>query len=178
GRDTRIEVVTEGVLTRRLQQDPELPGVGLLIFDEVHERNIPTDLGLAFALDARDTVRPDLRILATSATPDVAKLTTVLGGAPTIESVGRSFGVDMRWLPMTKGTRVEQATSEAVLRALDEEPGDVLVFLPGIGEIRRVEQLLTDRVASNVDIRLLAGALSLAEQDLALLPSPNGRRRV
>lgn len=178
GRDTRIEVVTEGVLTRRLQQDPELPGVGLLIFDEVHERNIPTDLGLAFALDARDTVRPDLRILAMSATPDVAKLTTVLGGAPTIESVGRSFGVDMRWLPMTKGTRVEQATSEAVLRALDEEPGDVLVFLPGIGEIRRVEQLLTDRVAPNVDIRLLAGALSLAEQDLALLPSPNGRRRV
>ncbi len=178
GRDTRIEVVTEGVLTRRLQHDPELPGVGLLIFDEVHERNVPTDLGLAFALDARDTVRPDLRILAMSATPDVAKLTSVLGDAPAIESVGRSFGVEMRWLPMTKGTRVEQATGEAVLRALDEEPGDVLVFLPGIGEIRRVEQFLADRVASNVDVRLLAGALSLAEQDLALMPSPTGRRRV
>jgi ATP-dependent helicase HrpB len=178
GPDTRIEVVTEGVLTRRLQHDPELPGVGLLIFDEVHERNVPTDLGLAFALDARDAVRPDLRILAMSATPDVAKLTSVLGDAPTIESVGRSFGVDIRWLPMMKGTRVEQATGEAVLRALEEEPGDVLVFLPGIGEIRRVEQFLSDRVASNVDVRLLAGALSLAEQDLALMPSPTGRRRV
>ncbi|MEY2583887.1 MAG: ATP-dependent helicase HrpB [Ilumatobacteraceae bacterium] len=178
GRDTRIEVVTEGVLTRRLQHDPELPGVGLLIFDEVHERNVPTDLGLAFALDARDTVRPDLRILAMSATPDVAKLTSALGDAPTIESVGRSFSVDIRWMPMMKGTRVEQATGEAVLRALAEESGDVLVFLPGIGEIRRVEQFLADRVASDVDIRLLAGALSLAEQDLGLAPSPNGRRRV
>jgi ATP-dependent helicase HrpB len=178
GRDTRIEVVTEGVLTRRLQHDPELPGVGLLIFDEVHERNVPTDLGLAFALDARDTVRPDLRILAMSATPDVAKLTSALGDAPTIESVGRSFSVDIRWMPMMKGTRVEQATGEAVLRALAEESGDVLVFLPGIAEIRRVEQFLADRVASDVDIRLLAGALSLAEQDLGLAPSPNGRRRV
>jgi ATP-dependent helicase HrpB len=178
GRDTRIEVVTEGVLTRRLQHDPELPGVGLLIFDEVHERNVPTDLGLAFALDARDAVRPDLRILAMSATPDVAKLTSVLGDAPMIESVGRSFDVDVRWLPMMKGTRVEQATGEAVLRALAEEPGDVLVFLPGIGEIRRVEQFLADRVSSDVDVRLLAGALSLAEQDLALAPSSAGRRRV
>ena len=105
GRNTQIEVVTEGVLTRRLQHDPELPGVGLVIFDEVHERNVPTDLGLAFALDARDTVRPDLRLLAMSATPDVAKLTAVLGGAPTIESVGRSFPVDLRWMPMMKGTR-------------------------------------------------------------------------
>ncbi|MGZ4791077.1 MAG: DEAD/DEAH box helicase, partial [Ilumatobacteraceae bacterium] len=102
GRDTRIEVVTEGVLTRRLQHDPELPGVGLVIFDEVHERNVPTDLGLAFALDARATVRPDLRVLAMSATPDVAKLTDVLGDAPMIESVGRTFDVDVRWLPMMK----------------------------------------------------------------------------
>jgi ATP-dependent helicase HrpB len=178
GPNTRIEVVTEGVLTRRLQHDPELPGVGLVIFDEIHERNVPTDIGLAFALDARSTVRPDLRLLAMSATPDVAKLTTVLGDAPTIESVGRTFPVDLRWLPMMKGTRVEQATTEAVLRALREETGDVLVFLPGIGEIRRVEQQLTDRVGPDVDVRLLAGALSLAEQDLALMPSPSGRRRV
>ncbi|MEP7203796.1 MAG: ATP-dependent helicase HrpB, partial [Ilumatobacteraceae bacterium] len=178
GRDTRIEVVTEGVLTRRLQNDPELPDVGLVIFDEIHERNVPTDVGLAFALDARSTVRPDLRILAMSATPDVAKLTTVLGAAPTIESVGRSYGVDVRWLPMMKGTRVERATADAILRGLDEEPGDVLVFLPGIGEIRRVEQSLEGRVGPNVEVRLLAGALSLAEQDLALMPSPIGRRRV
>ena len=178
GRDTIIEVVTEGVLTRRLQHDPELPGVGMVIFDEVHERNVPTDIGLAFAIDARETVRPDLRLLAMSATPDVAKLTTVLGNAPMIESVGRSFPVDVRWLPMMKGTRIEQATGEAVIRALNDQPGDVLVFLPGIGEIRRVEQFLTDRVGADVDLRLLAGALSLAEQDLALLPSPIGRRRV
>ena len=178
GRDTMIEVVTEGVLTRRLQHDPELPGVGMVIFDEVHERNVPTDIGLAFALDARDTVRPDLRLLAMSATPDVAKLSTVLGDAPTIESIGRTFPVDLRWLPMTKGTRVEQGTVDAVLRALKEEPGDVLVFLPGIGEIRRVEQLLNDRVGPDVDVRLLAGALSLAEQDVALMSSPSGRRRV
>jgi ATP-dependent helicase HrpB len=178
GRDTRIEVVTEGVLTRRLQHDPELPGVGLVIFDEVHERNVPTDLGLAFTLDARSTVRPDLRVLAMSATPDVAKLGGVLGDAPTIESIGRTFEVDLRWLPMMKGTRIEQATGEAVLRALKEEPGDVLVFLPGIGEIRRVEQFLAERVGSDVDVRLLAGALSISEQDLALLPSPIGRRRV
>ena len=178
GRNTLIEVVTEGVLTRRLQHDPELPGVGLVIFDEVHERNVPTDVGLAFALDARATVRPDLRLLAMSATPDIAKLTSVLGDAPTIESIGRSFPVDVRWIPMMKGTRIEQATGDAVLRALKDEPGDVLVFLPGIGEIRRVEQFLADRVSPDVDIRLLAGALSLAEQDLALMPSPDGRRRV
>ena len=178
GRDTVIEVVTEGVLTRRLQNDPELPGVGMVIFDEVHERNVPTDIGMAFALDVRDTVRPDLRLLAMSATPDVAKLSAVLGDAPAVESIGRSFPVDLRWLPMMKGARVEQATSDAVLRALSEEVGDVLVFLPGIGEIRRVEQLLVDRVGTNVDVLLLAGALSLAEQDLALMPSPSGRRRV
>ncbi|MEY2552944.1 MAG: ATP-dependent helicase HrpB, partial [Ilumatobacteraceae bacterium] len=178
GPATRIEVVTEGVLTRRLQHDPELPGVGLVIFDEVHERNVPTDLGLAFALDARATVRPDLRLLAMSATPDVGKIRGVLGEAPVIESIGRSFEVDVRWLPMMKGTRIEQATGEAILRALNEEEGDVLVFLPGIGEIHRVDQFLSNRVGPNVDVRLLAGALSLAEQDLALLPSPVGRRRV
>ena len=150
----------------------------MVIFDEVHERNVPTDIGMAFALDVRGTVRPDLRLLAMSATPDVAKLSAVLEDAPTVESIGRSFPVDLRWLPMMKGARVEQATGDAVLRALNEEVGDVLVFLPGIGEIRRVEQLLVDRVGTNVDVRLLAGALSLAEQDLALMPSPSGRRRV
>ena len=178
GRDTRIEVVTEGVLTRRLQTDPELPGVGLVIFDEVHERNVPTDLGLAFALDARAAVRPDLRLLAMSATPEVARLTVALGNAPMIESVGRTFDVDVRWLPVMKGTRIDQATADAVLRGLAEESGDMLVFLPGIGEIRRVEQLLAGRVGPDVDVRLLAGALSLQEQDLALQPSPAGRRRV
>ena len=127
-----IEVVTEGVLTRRLQHDPELPGVGMVIFDEVHERNVPTDIGLAFALDVRGTVRPDLRLLAMSATPDVAKLARCSRTThrPSRASAA-SFPVDLRWLPMMKGARVEQATGDAVLRALNEEVGDVLVFLPG-----------------------------------------------
>ena len=106
GRDTRIEVVTEGVLTRRLQHDPELPGVGLVIFDEVHERNVPTDLGLAFALDARATVRPDLRLLAMSATPEVAKLDrSARRCSDRSRATAARFPVDMRWLPMMKGTR-------------------------------------------------------------------------
>ncbi|MEK7422377.1 MAG: ATP-dependent helicase HrpB [Actinomycetota bacterium] len=184
--ETRIEVVTEGVLTRRLQHDPELPGVAIVIFDEVHERNLPTDLGLALALDVRSTVRPDLRLLAMSATPDSRRLTELLGAggsgakepAPIVSSDGREHPVEVRSLPLAKGTRVEQATAEAVLTALRVELGDVLVFLPGIGEIRRVEALLRDRVSPDVDLRPLAGALALADQDAALAPSPPGRRRV
>jgi ATP-dependent helicase HrpB len=184
--DTRIEVVTEGVLTRRLQNDPELPGVAIVVFDEVHERNLPTDLGLALALDAKLTLRPDLRLLAMSATPDSRRIAAVLGGrapggaepAPIISSDGREHPVEVRSLPLGKGIRVEQATTEAVVTALRAETGDVLVFLPGIGEIRRVEALLRDRVGPDVDLRPLAGALALADQDTALAPSPPGRRRV
>jgi ATP-dependent helicase HrpB len=197
---TRIEVVTEGVLTRRLQNDPELPGVGLVIFDEVHERNLTTDLGLALALDVASTIRPDLRILAMSATPDVEGLTTLLDAA-VIESEGRMFDVEMHWLPRSPagggkrpgarrggrpgraggsggGDRIEPDVAAAVLRALREQPGDVLVFLPGIGEIRRTESMLGDAVGPDVDVFALAGALSLAEQDAALAPSRPGRRRV
>jgi ATP-dependent helicase HrpB len=200
GAATRIEVVTEGVLTRRLQNDPELPGVGLVIFDEVHERNLTTDLGLALALDVASTIRPELRILAMSATPDVEGLTTLLD-APVIESEGRMFDVEMHWLPRSPsggggragarrggrpgramgpggGNRIEPDVAAAVLQALREQPGDVLVFLPGIGEIRRTESMLSDSVGPDVDIFALAGALSLAEQDAALAPSRPGRRRV
>jgi ATP-dependent helicase HrpB len=177
GAHTRIEVVTEGILTRRLQHDPELPGVGAVIFDEVHERNLTTDLGMALALDVAATIRPDLRLLAMSATPDTSALVRVLGG-PVIESVGRMFPVDVRWLPNDRGTRIDDAVTAAVVRALRDEPGDVLAFLPGIGEIRRVESSLAGRVAGDVDIVPLAGALTLAQQDLALAPSPPGRRRV
>jgi len=190
GADTRIEVLTEGVLTRRLQNDPELPGVGLVIFDEVHERNLTTDLGLAFALDVASTIRPELRILAMSATPDVEGLTRLLD-APVIESEGRMFDVDMHWMPAAPPTgrgrrgprrpgqeRVEPAVVSAVARALREQTGDVLVFLPGIGEIRRTEAQLRQVVADDVDVYPLAGALSITEQDLALAPSAPGRRRV
>ena len=181
GEHTRIEVVTEGVLTRRLQHDPELPGVAIVIFDEVHERNLPTDLGLALALDVRAALRPDLRLLAMSATPDTRKLVHLLGDgapAPVIESAGREHPVEIRSLPLAKGMRIEQAVTEAVLTALRDETGDLLVFLPGIGEIRRVESNLAARVPDHVDLRPLAGALPLADQDLALMPSPAGRRRV
>ncbi len=178
GPATRVEVVTEGILTRRLQSDPELPGVGLVVFDEVHERNLPTDIGLAFALDARANLRPDLRILAMSATPDTDALVQALGGAPLVESDGRMHPVDLRWAPRDRKERVEQATARTVQQALRDEPGDVLVFLPGIGEILRTQALLEGSVGPDVDVHPLAGALSLAEQDAALMPSPPGRRRV
>jgi ATP-dependent helicase HrpB len=182
GTSTRIEVLTEGILTRRLQSDPELPGVGLVIFDEVHERNLPTDLGLALCLDARSNLRPDLRVLAMSATPDADRFARVLadggGPAPIVTAEGRQHPVEVRWTPLGRGERPVEATVGVVLRALREEPGDVLVFLPGIGEIRRAAALLELSVTDDVDVRPLAGALALAEQDRALAPSPPGRRRV
>jgi ATP-dependent helicase HrpB len=197
GPNTRIEVVTEGILTRRLQRDPELPGVGAIIFDEVHERNLMTDIGLALTLDVAGSIRPDLRLLAMSATPDTQGLARVLAG-PIIASEGRTFDIEMHWLPRappaarsggrgrpgrrpqtTAGQdRIEPAVVAAVLRALSEHDGDVLVFLPGIGEIRRCEQLLGDVLGPGIDVHPLAGALSQAEQDAALDPSPPGRRRV
>ena len=178
GPATRVEVVTEGVLTRRLQNDPELPGVGAVIFDEVHERNLTTDLGLALTLDVAATLRPDLRILAMSATADTRTLGAVLGDAPVLESAGRMFDVEVRWLPRRRGDRLEPAVVAAVRQALRDEHGDLLVFLPGIGEIMRTASQLRDVVDATVDVRPLAGALSLVEQDAALAPSPPGRRRV
>jgi ATP-dependent helicase HrpB len=178
GAATRVEVVTEGILTRRLQADPELPGVGLVIFDEVHERNLPTDLGLALTLDVIATIRPDLRVLAMSATPDTAALLRALPDAEVLSSEGRMHPVDIRWLPRQPREGIEPATAAAVRRALREESGDVLVFLPGIGEITRTQSLLEGAVAADVDVYPLAGALALADQDRALAASPAGRRRV
>lgn len=178
GPNTRIEVVTEGILTRRLQNDPELPGVGLVVFDEIHERNLPTDIGLALTLDVISSLRPDLRVIAMSATADTAALLRVLPDAAVITSEGRTFPVEVRWVPRERRERIENATTAAVIRAVREETGDVLVFLPGIGEIMRTKSLLEAALPSNVDVYPLAGALSLAEQDTALAPSPPGRRRV
>jgi len=180
GPRTRIEVVTEGVLTRRLQQDPELPGVAVVVFDEVHERNLTTDLGLALMLDAA-TLRPDVRIVAMSATADTARFAALLGVdglAPVIVGEGRTHPIDVRWLPRQRHDRLERAAAAAVTTALRDEPGDVLVFLPGIGEIMRTADELRHLVGADVDVRPLAGALSVEEQDLALAPSPTGRRRV
>jgi len=182
GKNTRIQVVTEGILTRRLQSDPELPGVGLVIFDEVHERNLPTDLGLALVLDTQRNLRPDLKVLAMSATADADKFARLLGtDTPVITSEGRQFPVDVRWAPPGKQQRLDDAVSQTVQRALRECDGDVLVFLPGIGEISRVQNMLESHLAQSsdhVDVYPLAGALSLADQDRALAPSPAGRRRV
>ena len=180
---TRIEVVTEGILTRRLQHDPELPGTALVIFDEVHERNLPTDLGLALALDARRLIRPDLRILAMSATIDAGKLAALLGEtdpAPVITAGGAPFPVATHWFPRKPKEKLEPAIVNALTTAMRREPGDALVFLPGAGEITRTARLLESAglEAQGVDIRPLYGMLPAAEQDLALLPSPTGRRRV
>jgi ATP-dependent helicase HrpB len=185
GPDTVVEVVTEGILTRRIQKDPALTGIAAVIFDEVHERNLPTDIGLAFTLDAAAALRPDLRIIAMSATADQRRLPEVLAfqgeTAPVLASEGRSYPVDLHWLPRTRDQRLEPAVVAAVQTALrDSGPdgGDLLVFLPGIGEIRRIQELLRAVLADNVDVVPLAGALSLAEQDHALAGSAPGRRRV
>ena len=181
GPNTRIEVVTEGILTRRLQNDPELPGIGLVIFDEVHERNLPTDVGLALCLDARKNLRNDLRVLAMSATADTDRFAKLLGDgepAPIISSAGRQHPVDITWAPPGKQQRLDEAVADVTLRALRENAGDILVFLPGIGEINRVQQTLERSVTPDTDVYPLAGALSLADQDRALAPSPTGRRRV
>lgn len=188
GPDGRIEVVTEGILTRRLQHDPALPGTSLVIFDEVHERNLASDLALAFALDVRRGLRPDLRLLAMSATLDGSRLAGLMGGpgspAPVITSTGRAFPVELRWRPRDRRERLADAVVAAVLSSLDTDDGDLLVFLPGAREIRWVADGLAGRVntgrvgAARVDVRPLYGALTVAEQDLALAPSPPGRRRV
>ena len=179
GPRTRIEVVTEGVLTRMLQDDPTLDEVGLLIFDEYHERSVHADLGLALALHSRAVLRDDLRILVMSATIDGAAVAALLDDAPVIRSEGRAFPVDTRYLGRAADGRVDAAVARAVRGAVTRDEGDVLAFLPGAGEIRRVASMLDDgSLGANVDVVTLYGALSGAEQDRAIAPAPRGRRKV
>lgn len=178
---TRVEVVTEGILTRRLQSDPSLAGVGLVIFDEVHERNLHTDLALALVLDVRRSLRPDLALAAMSATIDAARLAKVMSAdgeeVRSIEAEGRTFPIDVRWRPRHRDQRVAGAVAAVVREALASDDGDVLVFLAGAGDIRRVHSELSG-LPDGVDVRPLFGALTSAEQDAALAASPPGRRRV
>lgn len=179
GRDTTIEVVTEGVLTRMLQGDPTLDEIGLVIFDEFHERSLHADLGLALVLHTRAILRPELRVLVMSATIDGAAVAALLGDAPVIFSEGRSFPVETRWLARAPDNRIEGPMARAIRGAIASDEGDLLAFLPGAGEIRRVASLLGGgSLPSTVDIVPLYGALSGADQDRALAPAPNGRRKV
>jgi len=188
-RETRIEVVTEGVLTRMLQQDAALEGVGLVIFDEFHERSLQADLGLALALDAQTNLAPELKLLVMSATLDTRNIAARLGEAPVVQSAGRSWPVETRYAgqsaPLLSGgaapnrDTVEALTTRMVRRALSEQPGDVLVFLPGAREIRRVQsQLQNGDLAPGTRVLPLYGELRPEEQDAALAPAAAGVRKV
>lgn len=176
---TRIEVVTEGVFTRMILDDPTLERVGAVLFDEFHERSLDADFGLALALDAQEGLREDLRILVMSATLDGARVAALMGEAPVIESQGRAFPVETRYAGRDSRRRIEDEVADAVTRALRDESGSLLVFLPGQGEIRRVETLLRDRIADPaIEIAPLYGAMERGEQDRAVAPAPPGRRKV
>lgn len=176
---TRIEVVTEGVFNRMILADPSLDGVGAVIFDEFHERSLDADLGLALARDAQGVLRDDLRILVMSATLDGAAVARLLDEAPVVESQGRAFPVETRYLGRDERLRLEDRVARAVEKALAEEQGSILVFLPGQGEIRRTAALLGERIrCPGVVIAPLYGAMDPADQDAAIAPTPVGTRKV
>ena len=179
GPRTRIEVVTEGVLTRMLQNDPALEDVGLVIFDEFHERSLHADLGLALTLQSRTLLRPDLRILVMSATLDGRPVAELLDGAPVVTSEGRAFPVATHHLDRPADRRVESAVAGAIRDAIGRDEGDILAFLPGAAEIRRTAALLgRDTLPSGVDVMPLYGALPIDAQDRAIAPSLPGRRKI
>jgi ATP-dependent helicase HrpB len=179
GPKARIEIVTEGVFTRMILDDPELTGIGAVLFDEFHERSLDADLGLALALDCQRALRDNLRILAMSATLDGAQVARLLGGAPVIACEGRTFPVETRYLGRDANARLEDQMTDAVMRALRAVRGSILAFLPGQREIRRVEEQLNDRVKdTGVVVAPLYGAMDIAAQDRALEPAPKGMRKV
>ncbi len=163
---TRIEVVTEGIFTNRIQADPELPGVSAVLFDEAHERNLEGDTALALALDAQGALRPDLRLLVMSATLDGAAYSRLMTAAPVLESEGRAFPLDLRYLGRGNDERIEDAMARAVRQALREHDGDVLAFLPGVAEIERTAERLG--AVSGVEIHRLHGSLSSQDQQAAI----------
>lgn len=178
GPRTRLEVVTEGVLTRMIQRDPELRGVGLVILDEFHERSLQADLALALLLDIQQGLRDDLRLLIMSATLDNDRLCQRLPDAPTIVSEGRAFPVERRYQPLATHLRFDEAVAMATAELLRNENGSLLLFLPGVGEIQRVHEHLASRVGSDVLLCPLYGVLSLEAQRKAIVPAPAGMRKV
>jgi ATP-dependent helicase HrpB len=179
GPKTRIEVVTEGVFTRMILDDPELTGVAAVLFDEFHERSLEGDLGLALARDAQGALRPDLKIVVMSATLDAARVTALLGDAPVIASEGRMFPVDVRYRPRDPNARLEEEVAASVRLAISSEFGSALVFLPGAREIERTAEILRTTIRDPlVDVRPLYGAMSPQEQDEAIAPAPAGRRKI
>jgi ATP-dependent helicase HrpB len=178
-RATRIEVVTEGIFSRQILDDPELTGVAAVLFDEFHERSLDADLGLALARDAQMGLREDLRILVMSATLDGARVAKLLGDAPVIASEGRAFPVQTRYLGRKADAPLERQMADAIAMALRADPGSVLAFLPGAAEIRRTQNFLGERVRdAGIEIVPLFGALDAAVQDRAIAPAPKGQRKV
>jgi ATP-dependent RNA helicase HrpB len=172
---TRLEVVTEGVLTRMLADDPSLESVGLVIFDEFHERSLPADTGLALTLESRQVLRPDLRVLVMSATIDPAPVARLMGGAPVVDCPGRTFPVETRFRPLRDDRRFEAQVAAVVREALAADSGDVLVFLPGAGEIRRVAEALDTEPPVRARVLPLHGSMPAEAQDLALTPGRDRR---
>jgi ATP-dependent helicase HrpB len=176
---TRVEVITEGLFTRLVLDDPSLEGVAAVLFDEFHERSLDADLGLALARDAQQGLREDLKILVMSATLDGARVAALLGNAPVVASEGRAYPVETRYLGRDQRSAIERQVADAVQRGLRADAGSLLVFLPGAAEIRRTETMLKERVEDkNVDIVALFGALDAREQDRATSPAPAGWRKV
>lgn len=178
-RKTRVEVVTEGIFTRLILGDPSLDGIAAVLFDEFHERSLDADLGLALARDTQRGLREDLKLLVISATLDGARVAQLLGDAPVVESEGRAYPVETRYLGRDPRVHIEHQVADAIARALRADPGSALVFLPGQAEIRRTETLLKERVGDpTVDVVALYGALDAQTQDRAIAPAPKGRRKV
>lgn len=178
GKETRLVVVTEGILTRMLQQDPMLDGISLVILDEFHERSLQADLALSLLLDVQQGLREDLKIMLMSATLDNDRLIALLPDAPLIVSEGRSFPVERRYASLNANCRFDEAVAREVAQLLREESGSLLLFLPGVAEIERVKRELESRVTDDIDLCPLYGALPLASQRRAILPAPDGRRKV
>lgn len=175
---TRILVVTEGILARMIIDDPSLEGISAVIFDEFHERSLDGDFALALTLDVMGALRPDLRLIVMSATLDGARVAELLGDAPVLESAGRSYPVDVRYMDRSPNDTMETAVASAIQMLLRDESGSILAFLPGQREIQRVQDLLEGKVPANVDVVPLHGNLEGAAQDAAIRPAPTGRRKV